>query len=417
MGPPGSPLSKCSFDSGFPAVQDGFACKAFASRDSLDCSVIDAFPPSASINLGPIPPIASDLHLRNFPISDESSFEPHSIYFSAVEGDLSISRGSDDGPEHVRHETDSYSGSALDLCIPSAEEAHHQISRQENPSPQRPTVRIEVRNDVFRRGAIRRESFTYACKSLPYDAGFRPHAYVDNHEHTGNDKHADRLDATAEDSYAMEGFMEEEDHVIDKSKRSKIFRKLMEGKRMSKLMTFGSLKSQKTPKQSSALSCVPDPQFPDAFPSVSNFAGRTSVTIDHPNNPNSIPTPPPSSPPPSYPIPDRKKHRALFRKTRTLSIFVIPKPKVEGRVVPSPRELAMYLPDDEHPPPLSPLMSPQVYDADIPETDVHGRSYGPSRVASPDLSSRSPDPSILGWKERRFWLTNIRSPKNGPLVA
>ena len=214
--------------------------------------------------------------------------------------------------------------------------------------------------------------------------------------------------------------MEEEDHVTDKSKPSKIFRKLVEGKRMSKLMTFGSLKWQKTPKRSSALSCVPDLQSSDAFPSVSNSAGRTSVAINHPNNPDSIPTPS-SSPPPSYPIPDKKKHRTLFRKTRSgsqqLSIFVIPKPKVEGRVVPSPRELPMCLPDGEDPPPLSPLMSPQVYDADIPQTDVHGRSYGPSRVASPDLSSRSPDPPILGRKERRFRLTNIRSPKNGPLVA
>ena len=319
-----------------------------------------------------------------------------------------MSRSSHDGPEPV-HETSSPSMSASDLCIPSAEEAHHQILWQENPSPRRRTVRIEVRNNVFQQGAIRQESFTYACKSLPYDAGFRPHAYVDNREYTTHGKH--HLEAMEEDLDTMEESMEE-DHVTEKSKRPTIFRMLTKGKRMPKFVAFGLLRFQKISKRFPTQSCVPDPRFPAASPSVSNFADRSP----HLDNPNYFPTSPPSSPLPSYPTVDKKKHRALFKKSWSdpLSMFVVPRPKVEGKVVPSPKELPTCLPADEN---LSPLKSPQMRNAEIPQTDVHGKSYGPSRVASPELPPRSPDPSIFRRKKRRPWLTNIRSPKNSPLVA
>jgi len=330
-----------------------------------------------------------------------------------------MSRRSNDGPGHV-HET-STSGSALELCLPTAEEAHHQIFWQENPSPRRPTVRIEVRNNVLQlddQRVMGQESFTYACKSLPYDAGFRPHAYVDNHEYTIHGKH--HLEALAEDLYAAEEFMEEEDYVMDKSKRPKVFRKLMEGKRMSKLMALGPLKFQKTPKQFSAHSCVTSSQSPALLFSA-NLADRNTVTADYPDSPNRPPTLPSSSPPPpSSLIPNKKKHRALFRMawsgSRPLSMFMIPKPRVEGKVVPSPRELPMSLPAGENPPPFSPT-SPQMHNVRTPGADVHGRSYGPSRVTSPDPPPRCSDPSIFGRKERRSWLTNIRSPKINPPVT
>ena len=415
FGSPGSPLSKCNSDFGFPNAHGNLTFKEFASHDSLNYSTIDAFPSSASINLIPsIPSIASDLNLHNFPISSGLPLEPHSVYFSAVEGDLSMFRRTDDGPEPV-HETSS-SASALDLCIPSAEEAHHQILSQENPSPRRRTVRIEVRNDVLQQGAIRQESYTYACKSLPYDAGFRPHAYVDNREHATRGKH--RMEATADDFHAMEEFMEEEDHVMDTSKRMAIFRYLV-GKRLSKLITSGSLKFRKNSKRFSAQPCAVDPHSPTIFSSASNFANRSPVTANYPNNPNCIPTPPPPSPPPSYPALDKKGNltKKAWSGPRLLSVFVVPKPKVEGRVVPSPKELPMCLPACENLSPLSPLASPQMRNVEVPQTDVHGRSYGPSRVASPELSPRSPDPSILGRKERQPWLTKIRSPKNSPLVT
>lgn len=259
-----------------------------------------------------------------------------------------MSRRSDDGPEPA-HEISGSSESALDLSIPSAEEAHRQIFWQENPSPRRPTVRIEVRNNVLRQGTTRQESFTYTCKALPYDAGFRPHAYVDNHEHTIHSKN--RVEVNA---------MEGEDCITGGLKLPAVFRKLVGGKRMSKLMAFSPPKLHRTPKQS------PDPQSPDASSAVSN-----PVTTNHPNdqaptqpsvNGNCLPPPLPSSPPPSYPVPDKKRHRALLRKTwfgsRPLFIFVIPKPRVEGRVVPSPRELPICLLAGEDPPPLSPLSSP-----------------------------------------------------------
>jgi len=395
FGPSGSPLSKCN--------SDYLGCKELAS-DSLHYSVIDTSPSSASINIVPsIPSIASDLNLHNFPISDGQpiEIEPHSAYFSAVEGDLSMSQRSDDELDAV-HETSTTSGSASDLCIPTAEEAHHQIFWQENPSPRRPTVRIEVRNNVLRPGeqvVIRQESFTYACKSLPYDAGFRPHAYVDNHEYTTHGKH--RPESLVEDLYAMEESMEG-DHVMDKSEHPTIFRKFVGGKRMSKLLALGPLKSQKTPKRSSAHSCTTHLLPSVVLPSVRSSADRSLVTADYPDGSNRPPTLSPSSPSPSFPISNKTRTRALFRKTwsgpRPLSIFVVPKPRVEGRVAPSPRELPMYFPPDENPPPFSSPTSPQLHDAQIPETDVHGRSYGPSRVASPDLS---PDPSIFRRKGSR----------------
>ena len=354
------------------------------------------------------------MHLRNLPITEEQPFEPHSVYFSAVEDDSLTSR-SDDGPDPI-HETSSSSASALDLCIPSAEEAHHQIFWQEHPSPRRRTVRIEVRTNAPQQGAIGQESFTYACKSLPYDAGLRPHAYVDNHEQTIHGKH--QLEAMEEDLYAMEEFTEEEDHVMGKSKRPTIFRKLVEGRGLSKLMGLRPLKFQKSSKRFSAQSHAPEPQSPAVFSSVLNFADYTPAVPNDPDNPDTLPTPPPPSPPLFYPTPENKRHPLHFKNywpnPRSLSLFFVPKPKVEGEIVPSPKELPMCLPADEV---ISPLTSPQLPNTEIRQTDVHGRLYGPSRVASPDLSQRSPDSPIVGQKQRRSWLANLRSPKTSPLVV
>ena len=417
FGPSGSLLPKHNSDLGFSTAQEDLEYEEFSSHDSLNYSVTDAFPSSASIDLIPsVPPLAPNLHLQNFPIADELPLEPHSVYFSAVEGDLSGSR-SEDGPDPV-HGASISSGSALELCIPSAEEAHYQICWQENPSPRRPTARIEVQSDVFQmdgQGVMRQESFTYACKSLPYDAGLQPHAYVDNHEYSTHGKH--HLEALAEDLYTTEEFTEE-DCVMGEPNRPTIFRKIVEGKRVSKLVALSHLKFRKTPRRGPVHSRVSDSQSPTAFSSI-DFPNRSPVTANYPDSPNGLPSLSLSSPPPPSPIP--KKNHTLFRMVwpgpRPLSMFVIPKPKVEGKVMPSPKELPMCLPADENPPPLSPHMSPQMRNVQIPETDVHGRSYGPSRVAVPDLSSRSPDLSIFGRKERRAWLTNIHSPRNSPLVA
>jgi len=357
-----------------------------------------------------------DLHLQNFS-TDGEPLEPHSIYFSAVEGDLSMSQRSEDGPD-PGHETSTSCGSALELCIPTTEEAHHQIFWQENPSPRRPTARIEVQSDSFRldrHGRARRESFTYACKALPYDAGLRPHAYVDNHEYTIHGKN--HLEALAEDLYAMEEFMEG-DHVTTESKRPTIFRKFVERKRISKLVTLGPIKFRKAPKRRSVRSHTADPQSPTASSSVENFADRNPVTTNYPVNFN-CPSPlTPSSLSSPSPVPNKKRLRTPFRMTwpgpSPLSMFVLPKPTVEGKVIPSPKELPMDLPASENPPPLSPPMSPHMPNVQFPKTDVHGRSYGPSRIATPDLSSKGSDPLILGRKERWSWLGSIRSPKSSP---
>ena len=408
-------------DFDFSTPQKDLAYKAFSSHESLNHSVIDGFPSSASINLTPtIPSLTPDLHLQNFPTSDEQLLEPHSIYFSAVEGDLSMSRRSEDGPE-PGHETSTTCGSGSELCIPTAEEAHHQIFWQENPSPRRPTARIEVQSDAYRldrQGRARRESFTYACKALPYDAGLRPHAYVDNREYTIHGKN--HLEALAEDLYAMEEFMEE-DHVMDESKRPTIFQKFVERKVISKLVTLDPIKFRKIPKRYSDHSYATDHRPPTASSSVENFVDRNPVTTNYPDNFN-CPSPlPPSLPPPSSPIPNKKRLRTPFRMSwsgpRPLSMFVVPKPTVEGKVIPSPKELPMNLPASEDIPPLSPPVSPHMPDVQFSKTDVHGRSYGPSRIATPDLSSKGPDPPILGRKERWSWLSSIRSPKSSPLVT
>lgn len=268
-----------------------------------------------------------------------------------------------------------------------------------------------------------RETFTYACESLPYDAGFRPHAYVDNHEHTTHGKH--HLEALAEDQYAMDDFMEEEDHATDKLRRPTIFRRLVEGKKISKLIAFGSLRFQKPSHRSSVDSRAGNSQSAALSSSMTNIGNCNPGPFGTDNPPNpSDPSPSltTSSPPPPYTIPHKKKYRNMFSKTwtgpRPLSMFVIPKPGVEGKLVPSPKELPMCLPVDESPRPLSPPASPQMQHAPAPETDVHGRSYGPSRVASLDIPSKTPDLSNLNRKERRSWLTgNARSPKNSPLVV
>ena len=386
-----SPLSKCDSDFGFSTVQEDLARIGFASHESLNYSIIDAACPSPeSINIIPsIPSIASDLQLRNFPISDEQPIERHSAYFSAVENSFSMSQRSDEEVEPA-HETSNSSGSASDLYIPSAEEAHHQICWQENPAPRRPTARVEVRNTILPahgEGTMRQESFTYACESLSYDAGFRPHAYVDNQEHTTHDKH--RLEALAEDLYAMDEFAEE-GHVADKSKRPTIFRRLVEGKRISKLIAFSPLKFQKPSNRFSVDSRATNSQPLTVSSSITKFANCNSGTSNHPNRPDRPPSLTPSSPPPPYTILHKKRHRSTFRKTwsgpRPLSMFVIPKPGVEGKLVPSPKELTMCLPANGSPPPLSPPTSPRTQNAQIPAPDVHGRSYGPSRVVSLDIA-------------------------------
>jgi len=324
-----------------------------------------------------------------------------------------MSQRSEDEPD-PGHETNTSCGSASELCIPTAEEAHHQIFWQENPSPRRPTARIEVQSDAFRldrQGRARRESFTYACKALPYDAGLRPHAYVDNREYTIHGKN--HLETLAEDLYAMEEFMEE-DHVMGESKRPTTFRKLV----ISKLVTLGPIKFRKTPKRYAVHSHTADPQSPTASSSVENFVDRNPVTTDYPDNFN-CPSPLPSSSP--SPIPNKKSLRTPFRMTwpgpRPLSMFVVPKPTVEGKVIPSPKELPMDLPASENPPPLSPPVSPHMPNVQFPKTDFHGRSYGPSRIATPHLSAKGADPPIFGRKERWSWLSSIRSPKSSPLVT
>ena len=412
--PTGTPLSKFGSELGLPTFREDLACQEFAPNVPLDHPVLNTCPSSASINVvPPILSIASDLQLNNFPNSDDQPLERHSSYFSAVEGESSLSERSDDGVEPA-HEVSTSSGSASDLCVPTAEEAHHQILWQECPAPRRPTVRIEVRNNVFPaqgRETMGRESFTYACESLPYDAGLRPHAYVDNHEHTTNGKH--QLEALAEDFYVVDEFMEE-DHIANKSKRPTIFQKLVEGKKMSKLMTLGPLKFQKPPGRFSVDSCATNSQSP-AVSSMEDFTDRDPQISNHLNRPNYTPIPPTSQPPP-YTVPDKKKHRVMFRKTwsgpRPLSMFAIPKPGAEGKLRPLPSELPTCFPAGGSSPPLSPPMLPEARDAQISQTDVLGGSYGPSRVAGPGPSPQISDPPVFVRKERRSWLTNKRSPKD-----
>jgi hypothetical protein len=360
----------------------------FASHESLNYSVIDACPSPASINIiTSIPSIASDLQLHNFLISDEQPIERHSAYFSVAEDidNFSVSQRSDEEVEPA-HEASTSSGS--DSYIPSAEEAHHQIFWQENPAPRRPTVRVEVRSNVLQshgEGTMGQESFSYACESLPYDAGLRPHAYVDNQEHTTHGKH--HLEAITEDVRSMDEFME--DHVADKSKRPTIFRRLVQGKKISKLIAFGPLKSQKPPNRFSVDSRATSLQSQAASSSMTNSAYHNSGTSNHSNRPGCSPSLTPSSSPPPYAVLPKKRHRAIFRRTwsgpRPLSMFVIPKPGIEGRLTPSPRELSTCLPADVNHPPLSPPTSPEMQNAQISEADIHGRSYGPSRLVNWDI--------------------------------
>lgn len=207
--------------------------------------------------------------------------------------------------------------------------------------------------------------------------------------------------------------MEEEDHAVGESKRPTIFRKLVERKGILRSVTLNPIKFRKVPNRHSVQSCVTDPQSLTAFSSAENFSDRSPVITNNLNCPSPLP-------PSCSPIPNKKRPRALFRMTwpgpRPLSMFLVPKPGVDGKVVPSPRELPIGLPSGENTP-VSPPTSPQMRDAQIPGTDVHGESYGPSRIAIQDHSPKIPGPSILGRKERLSWLSNIRSLKTSSLVA
>ena len=400
--PHGSPLSKYNSDCGFSTIQEDPACVEFASSKSLNSPVIDGSPPLASTNILPsIPPIASDLQLHNFPMLDGQP-ERNPTYSSATEGDFPAFPRSDDSVEPF-HETSSSSGSALDLCIPTAEEAHHQILLQENPAPRRPTVRIVVRNNVLEahgERATRRESFTYTCESLPYDAGLQPHTYVDNHQRTIQGKH--HLQALEEDLCATDEFVAE-DPVVGRSKRSTILRRLAEGKMVSKLIAFGPLKSTNPQNRFSV-----DSKPPAVFSLTAGFAGRNPGTATHPNHSDYSPSLTPFSPPPTYTTSNKKRHHTTFQKSwsgpRSLSIFAVPKTEIKGKPASPP------LPNVEPPPP-----PPQRNDAQSHQTDAHGRSCGPSRIMSLEFSSDLSN--VTRRKERMSWLVNARSSKNSRFVG
>lgn len=182
----------------------------------------------------------------------------------------SVSDPSFPSPKELSHETSASPGPALNWCAPAEEEADDQTLWMESPAPRRPIVRLEVRHDMRRVNGRRLEpSLVYACESLPYNAGFRPHAYVDNY------KYATRSKRDLEgDFYAMDEPMEEEDHDLDKPKGPKIFRRLAR-KRLSKLIRFGL-------PRSSALSPVESHISSSRPPTISSSAA--SSTGRYPGN-------------------------------------------------------------------------------------------------------------------------------------
>ena len=203
-------------------------------------------------------------------------------------------------PQVLSHETGTSSGSALNRPTPTAQEAHDQTLLEEIPAPHRQIVQLEVRNGngahrSGERGTTAGESFSYRCESLPYTAGLRPHAYVDNHEYATRSKRD-----LAEDLFLMDEFTEEEEDGVDKSKRPKFFRRLFQRKKASKLMMPFSLpNSRKSPTPSSVDSRATDPRSPAVSALIADPAGHCPGTANHPTGRLDRP-PTPTSPPPPY---------------------------------------------------------------------------------------------------------------------
>ena len=199
--------------------------------------------------------------------------------------------------QDLSHETVTSSESELTLCTSTTEEECNQTLWEEIPAPRRPTARLVIRSvNVIRQadgqGVVARRVLTYDCESLPYSAGLQPHAYVDNHKYATRGKRD-----LAEDLYAVDEFMEEEDHAMDESKSPKIFRRLMQKKKVQKFMTFNLPISRRQPTRFPVGSRTTNSQLP-AMPSpIASFTNRYPGTANHLTPPN---PPPPFSPPPPY---------------------------------------------------------------------------------------------------------------------
>jgi hypothetical protein len=209
---------------------------------------------------------------------------PSTVLPSSV--DTSQSRS----PQELSYEAGNSSGSALNR------RANNQILWEERPAPRRPLIRLEVRNDMRRVNGQRttaRESFAYACETLPYNAGLQPHAYVDNHKYATRGK-----DNIAEDLYTMDECTEEEDHGVGKSKSPEIFRRLARKKKKVSKMIALRLPNSRKPSTLPPVESHPPNSQPPVMSSMANLMGHYPGNANRPTRPNH--PSPPTSPPPPY---------------------------------------------------------------------------------------------------------------------
>jgi len=274
---------------------------------SFESSIIDAFPSSASIKRIPsIPSLSSELQLNNLPNLAASSllFDPH-VYFNA--GDIPAPSLLDSIP--VVSQTPSLT-SLSDPFGHTAQQLHKNMVTTSNPPASRRNGRVVVREHIHVEGQntrMRKDTWTYGCEILPYSAGFRPHLYIDNSERSVSRKKSIAGQDTDDRVEVVSPSAEDEGVRVFRSP-AKLMKKLVGGGKVSRFLGLRGAKKNRGRKGGKGTTRIPPTSI------VSPFLGSVEVIAD-------------DLPPPTTHKAGRVNKK--FSVPRPLSMFLVPKPRVE----------------------------------------------------------------------------------------
>lgn len=187
-----------------------------------------------------------------------------------------------------------------------------------NPPASRRRARIVVREDVTianeEAGSSqrrRKDTWTYACDTLPYEAGFRPHLYVDNSERSLERKGTCKREQA--DLIVVESPVQGDNDGVCVEKVTRSSSKMMKKLAGVKTSRFWGIKSRKirSGRKTIGSSCLSVDGLPSPFLGSDQETTRPSHSM-------------PSTPGPTFKAPAKKRF-----SVRPLSLFLLPKPRVD----------------------------------------------------------------------------------------
>jgi hypothetical protein len=380
------------------------------SISSSDSSVIDPFPSSASVEPIPsIPSISSDFQLNNLPTLPPSVplFEPRAYsYFTA--GDAPISSFFETLPViSTAPSLDSFTES-LASFIPSAQQAHQDMLTAPNPLATNRRAGVIIRDrsymtdsDDTRQGSGR-HPWTYTYKTLPYEAGLRPHAYVDNSETPLGGKRGFGVNGHRGITGGVGKRASDEGKDSKKPPPPSKLKKLIRGSSISRLLNF-HVTRKKLLREEKENMPVPASSSPKERPNFTSPGQERRVTPTslHRGSDDGTATAKAS---PSTPKPGARGSKR-FSLPRHLSLFVVPKPRMN--LVESPT----IRPEDS--PPLDERLQALRSSARPNAGFSSVERTGEARVGA-SQASVSPPMKVKN-RRRKSWF-NLSSPNVGPAL-